>query len=75
MTMINTAVECAGCTPPVDVQYWTNITIRLSAADQNFGQTLYQSNHATNTPVTTPDNGKTWKIAKVTVPVVAPVSD
>ncbi|CAD0049525.1 unnamed protein product [Aureobasidium pullulans] len=75
MTMVNTAVECQSCTPPTDVQYWTDITIKLSGADKNFGSTLYQSNHATNTDPTTADNGKIWKIQNVTIPVVAPVAD
>ncbi|KAL1307020.1 hypothetical protein AAFC00_005647 [Neodothiora populina] len=75
MTLFNTAVECQnGCTPPVDPQYWVDTTIILSEADEDFGSTLYQSNHATNTPVTTPDNGKTWKIANITIPVVPPVA-
>ena len=75
MTMFNTAVECQSCTPPTDPQYWVDTTIRLSGADANFGSTLYQSNHATNTPATTPDKGLTWKIANVTIPVVEPIED
>ncbi|KAI4731976.1 hypothetical protein E4T49_00201 [Aureobasidium sp. EXF-10728] len=75
MTMVNTAVECQSCTPPTDVQYWKNITIKLSGADKNFGSTLYQSNNATNTKPFTNDNGKTWKIQNVTIPVVPPVAD
>ena len=75
MTMFNTAVECQSCTPPVDPQYWINTTIRLSGADTNFGNTIYQSNHASNTPVTTADGGITWKIANVTIPVVTPIAD
>lgn len=75
MTMINTAVECQSCTPPVDPQYWTDITIRLSDKDENFADTLYQSNHASNTPVETSDGGKTWTIANVTIPVVTPIAD
>jgi hypothetical protein len=75
MTMVNTAVECQSCTPPTDVQYWKDITIKLSAADKNFGSTIYQSNNATNTPPVTRDSGKTWKIQNVTIPVVPPLAD
>ncbi|CAD0092214.1 unnamed protein product, partial [Aureobasidium vineae] len=75
MTMVNTAVECQSCTPPTDVQYWKNITIKLSGADKNFGSTLYQSNNATNTKPFTNDNGKIWKIQNVTIPVVPPLAD
>ncbi|KAI5276259.1 hypothetical protein E4T47_00939 [Aureobasidium subglaciale] len=75
MTMVNTAVECQSCTPPTDVQYWKDITIKLSGSDKNFGSTLYQSNHATNTEPFANDNGNIWKIQNVTIPVVAPVAD
>ena len=74
MTMVNTAVECQSCTPPTDVQYWKDITIKLSGADKNFGSTLYQSNNATNTNPVTSD-GKIWKIQNVTIPVVPPLAD
>lgn len=75
MTMFNTAVECQDCTPPVDPQYWVDTTITLSGADENFGDTPYQSNHATNTPLTTADGGITWTIDTVTIPVVAPIAN
>lgn len=75
MTMVNTAVECQSCTPPIDVQYWKDITIKLSGADKNFGSTLYQSNNATNTEPFTNDHGKIWRIQNVTIPVVPPVAD
>lgn len=71
MGFLNTAVECyRSCTPPLDPQYWADTTIELSAVDASFGNTVQQKNQATNTPVTTSDGGKTWTIAKITVPVV-----
>ncbi|KAF2136510.1 uncharacterized protein K452DRAFT_129450 [Aplosporella prunicola CBS 121167] len=73
VTMINTAVECVDCTYLTDEQTWTNITIGLSAADENFGSTIMKNNGAESTDPTTEDGGKTWKISKITVPVVTPV--
>ena len=75
MTMLNTAVECQSCTPPTDIQYWTDITIKLSGADKNFGSSLYAINQASNTDPTTSDSGKTWSIKNVTIPVVDPVAN
>jgi hypothetical protein len=75
MTMVNTAVECQSCTPPTDIQYWRDITIKLSDMDKDFGGTVYQSNHATNTKPYTMDNGRLWKVQNITIPVVAPDSE
>lgn len=73
--LVNTAVECQSCTAPVKPQYWTDITIGLSGADESFGSTLWKENSATSTTPTTSDSGMTWQIKKVTIPVVTPTAD
>lgn len=64
-----TALECNdGCTGTIETQYYVNSTIVLETADSTFIQTLGSSQGATHTEMETADNGKTWTIAKITIP-------
>lgn len=49
-----------------------NTIIRLSSADESFGQTISPSHGAKYTEPETSDSGKTWVIKKITIPVVQP---
>ncbi|RDW87848.1 hypothetical protein BP5796_03542 [Coleophoma crateriformis] len=67
MTNWNSAVECQQCTPTISKQTYVNTTIVLKDADLTFKNTLYTTDGITYSGFDTPDNGKTWNIALITV--------
>jgi hypothetical protein len=75
MTDWNTAIELqpyngqnpVGTTEP---QYYVNTTIVLETADSSFSQTGTTTDGAKYTELETSDNGKTWTIAKITIPAM-----
>ncbi|KAL1639219.1 hypothetical protein SLS58_008187 [Diplodia intermedia] len=59
------ANECVGYSCGTLKGYtWSNITVHLSAADENYGNTFSLSN-ATSSGATTSDSGKTWHIDSI----------
>ena len=54
------------------MQTYVNSKIVLAAADPTFSQTLGASSGATHTDMTTTDGGKTWTIAKISLPAMNP---
>lgn len=52
------------------VQYYENSTIVLESADSTFIDTLGSSQGATYTTMETADDGKTWTMAKITIPAM-----
>ncbi|ORY66541.1 uncharacterized protein BCR38DRAFT_408465 [Pseudomassariella vexata] len=71
-----TAIECndsddgVACTGTVAEQTWLNSTIILESADSTFVETLGASEGTTHTDMVSSDNGKTWTIAKITIPAM-----
>jgi hypothetical protein len=70
-----TAIECnnyqgKACSPTIAEEYYVNSTIVLDKADSTFVNTLGMSQGATSTGMKTADNGKTWTIAKITIPAM-----
>ncbi|KAI4594144.1 hypothetical protein KJ359_008686 [Pestalotiopsis sp. 9143b] len=75
-----TAIECnddngSECTGTISEQTWVNSTIILEAADSTFIDTLGASSGATYTDMLTSDDGKTWTIAKLTIPAMTSQDD
>lgn len=56
---------------------WNNLTIHLSAADENFGDTLSLYSGSSSNGLTTSDKGKTWHTdaIKISKDTFATVSD
>jgi len=66
-------VAATGTTAP---QYYVNSTIYLEAADPTFVDTLGSGTGVVHTDMVTADGGKTWTIAKITIPAMeAPSND
>ncbi|KAI9733526.1 MAG: hypothetical protein M1834_009101 [Cirrosporium novae-zelandiae] len=72
MTGWGTAVECNdNCTMPTEPHYYYDTVLHLKAADPDFKDTLGASNGATYESFTTPDEGKTWYLGTITIPVMS----
>lgn len=70
-----TAIECndyigVSCTSTIAEQYYVNSTIILENTDDTFVDTLGVSSGATHTDMVTADNGKTWAVSKIMIPVI-----
>ncbi len=70
-----TALECQNhgdhtCAGTTSEQYYVNSTIILESADDTFVETLGASTGVVYTDMVTADNGKTWTIAKITIPAM-----
>ncbi|KAL1651744.1 hypothetical protein SLS61_005115 [Didymella pomorum] len=65
------SVECAAqpCTT-VPAHSWENISVTLNQADQSFKHSGAWEYQATGGAMSTADNGKTWKFAKLNVPAI-----
>ncbi|KKK13295.1 hypothetical protein P175DRAFT_0521471 [Aspergillus ochraceoroseus IBT 24754] len=63
-----TAVECQAdaCKSTVAAHKYLSTTLVLNAADMSFGDTL-SINEADSTGLSTPDNGKTWKVSTINI--------
>ncbi|PQE23118.1 hypothetical protein CJF32_00004506 [Rutstroemia sp. NJR-2017a WRK4] len=76
-----TALECndndAGeaCTGTVEPQYYVNSTIVLEGTDESFADTLGAGTGVVYTDMETADGGKTWTIAKITIPAMQDSAD
>lgn len=74
-----TALECddyngVACTGTIAEQYYVNSTIILESADDTFVDTLGAGTGVTYTDMVTADGGKTWTIAKITIPAMQSAS-
>lgn len=72
-----TALECndyngVACSGTTSEQYYVNSTIILESADDSFVDTLGAGTGVVYTDMLTSDGGKTWTIAKITIPAMDP---
>lgn len=71
MTGYGTGTECDdSCSGTIAAQKYSDTTITLKEADENFGSTIATSGGATYTGLSTSDNGKTWTIKEMNVPAM-----
>lgn len=58
------------CIGTIVKQTYADSTIILESADDTFAETLRTASGATNTEMESADGGKTWTIAKITIPAM-----
>ncbi|KAH6612178.1 hypothetical protein C7974DRAFT_419068 [Boeremia exigua] len=67
------SLECAsGTCASAGAHSWENVTIVLNKADLSFKHSGSWEYGATGGEMTTPDNGKTWKLSTLSIPQTVP---